>query len=336
MKSRLLDVEDFLKYSAPLIDVRSPSEFKRAHIPGAINLPLLDDEMRHAVGLTYARKGRQEAVREGLRVSANWLPLLSEKLEEVSSLQALRIYCWRGGMRSNAMAFLAGLLGVPSLVLDGGYKAYRRVAHETFQKPWKLVVLGGMTGSGKTDKLKELKAAGQQVLDLEGLASHKGSVFGHLGQGAQPTTEHFENLIFEILRQFDSTRPVWVEDESITVGRCFIPRALFDQMQRAPLLWPEVGRNERARRLALEYGTVAPQELIDAVEKIARRLGLQRASQIKEMIASGALMEAAEYLLDYYDKAYQICINRRAQDLIFRFSDYPDINQMIAWAEQQF
>lgn len=198
----------------------------------------------------------------------------------------------------------------------------------------KLVVLGGMTGSGKTDKLKELKAAGQQVLDLEGLASHKGSVFGHLGQGAQPTTEHFENLIFEILRQFDSTRPVWVEDESITVGRCFIPRALFDQMQRAPLLWPEVGRNERARRLALEYGTVAPQGLIDAVEKIARRLGLQRASQIKEMIASGALMEAAEYLLDYYDKAYQICINRRAQDLIFRFSDYPDINQMITWAEQ--
>lgn len=334
MKSRLLDVDAFLKHAAPLIDVRSPSEFKRAQIPGAINLPLLDDEMRHAVGLTYARKGRQDAVREGLRVTANWLPLLAEKLGEVSSEQALRIYCWRGGMRSNAMAFLAGLLGIPSLVLDGGYKAYRRLAHVTFQKPWKLVVLGGMTGSGKTEKLLELKAAGQQVLDLERLASHKGSVFGHLGQRQQPTTEQFENLIFESLRGFDISRHVWVEDESITVGRCFIPRAFFDQMQRAPLLWPEVDRRERARRLAREYGNFAPQELIDAVDKIAKRLGLQRAAQIKDLIIFGALIDAAENLLDYYDKAYQICIQRRAPGLVFRRSDYPTIHQMLAWAEQ--
>jgi tRNA 2-selenouridine synthase len=208
------------------------------------------------------------------------------------------------------------------------------MAHETFQKPWKLVVLGGMTGSGKTEKLQELRAAGQQVLDLEALASHKGSVFGHLGQEPQPTTEHFENLIFESLRQFDASRPIWVEDESITVGRCFIPRAFFDQMQRAPLLWPEVERRERAQRLVLEYGNVAPQELMDAVDKIARRLGLERAASVKKMIVSGALTDAAENLLDYYDKAYLICIHRRSPGLIYHFSDYPSIQQMIAWAEQ--
>lgn len=334
MKSRLLDVEAFLKYSAPLIDVRSPAEYGRAHIPGAVNLPLLDDAMRHSVGLTYAQKGRSEAVREGFRVTSHGLPLLSEQLEKISAGQPLRMYCWRGGMRSNAMAFLAGLLGIPTLVLNGGYKAYRRLAHETFSKTWKWVVLGGMTGSGKTETLRKLKAAGQQVLDLEALASHRGSVFGHLGQGPQPTTEHFENLIFENLHSFEIARPVWVEDESITIGRCFIPRPLFDQMQRAPLFWPEVGRSERARRLALEYGNVAPQELIDTVDKIARRLGLQRAAQIKDLITFGALTEAAENLLDYYDNAYQICINRRAQGHIFRFLGYPSITQMIAWAER--
>lgn len=333
MKARVAQVSDFLRMDEPMIDVRSPSEFAQGHIPGAVNIPLLDDEMRRNVGIAYVRKGRQEAVREGFRVTQGWLPELSHRLEEVAGKGALRLYCWRGGMRSESMAFLAGLLGIATVVLDGGYKAFRRQAHEYFQRKWRLIVLGGMTGSGKTLLLRQLKEAGHQVLDLEALASHKGSVFGHIGESPQPTTEQFENLIFEQLLNFDPLQPVWVEDESITVGRCFIPKPFFDQMQASPLILLKIDRSTRAARLAEEYGRYEPAELMASVDKIARRLGLEQAARIKALISEGELQEAAISLLNYYDKAYRLCISRRDKNLVHEVEGWPDVSFLVSLGE---
>lgn len=328
MKARVAQVSDFLLMNEPLIDVRSPSEYAQGHIPGAFNIPLLDDEMRRSVGIAYVRKGRQEAVREGFKVTQGWLPELSRQLEDVAGKGALRLYCWRGGMRSESMAFLAGLLGIATIVLDGGYKAFRRQAHAYFQKKWRLVVLGGMTGSGKTLLLRLLKNAGHQVLDLEALASHKGSVFGHIGQNPQPTTEQFENLMFDQLLHFDPLQPVWVEDESITVGRCFIPKPFFEQIQKAPLILLKIDQSTRAKRLAEEYGQHEPGELMASVDKIARRLGLERAARIKTLISEGALEEAAISLLEYYDRAYSLCISRRERSLVHVLEGWPDVSSL--------
>ncbi|MGC8866453.1 MAG: tRNA 2-selenouridine(34) synthase MnmH [Bacteroidales bacterium] len=334
MKTRVAPLGDFLFMEKPLIDVRSPSEFARGHIPGAINIPLLDDEMRRRVGITYAQRGRQEAVREGFRVTARWLPELSHQLGKWSGYGGLRVYCWRGGMRSESMAFLAGMLGISSVVLEGGYKAFRRQAHAYFEKKWRLVVLGGMTGSGKSLLLRQLKHIGYQVLDLEALASHKGSVFGHIGQDPQPTTEQFENLVFDQLLHFDPMQPVWVEDESITVGRCFIPRLFFDQMQKAPLILINVDQDTRANRLAEEYGQHGPEELLASVDKLSRRLGLERAARIKALIGKGELREAAASLLDYYDKAYNLCISRRDKSFVHVVEGWPDVSSLGAMGLQ--
>ncbi len=328
MKTQIIGVTEFLNRCDPLLDARSPSEYAQGHIPHAVNLPILDDAMRKRVGITYAQQGRQAAVREGFRVTSSWLPELSLQIEALAIHRCIRVYCWRGGMRSAALAFLADLLGMDSLLLEGGYKFYRRLAHSYFTKPWKLIVLGGMTGSGKTELLHLLRVAGQQVLDLESLAAHKGSVFGHLGQSPQPSTEYFENLIFEQLYGFNPEQVVWVEDESITLGRCFIPRPFFEQMQKAPLVWIERDRESRAKRLTEEYKGHDKNELMTSVDKIARRLGLQKAAQIKQLIAEESFADAALLLLDYYDKTYSLCVSKRDFNKIFRITAPIDVDEL--------
>lgn len=297
----------FLAANGPLLDVRSPAEFAQGHIPGAINLPLFDDAERAEVGTIYKQQGREAAVRRGLALVGPRLEALAARLAEsaqASPGQPLRLHCWRGGMRSDSVAWLAGRLGLPTLLLQGGYKAYRQWVLARFERPWPLRLLGGRTGTGKTELLLALRERGVAVLDLEGLAHHRGSSFGGLGLPPQPSSEHYENRLAAGLQALEGAGEIWLEAESAQVGRCRIPRGLWTQMQAAPVLELRRPLEWRLQQLVAVYGIQAPAELTAATERIARRLGPQRTRQALEAIARADWAEACRQMLDYYDRCY--------------------------------
>ena len=302
-----LPCDAFLAANGPLLDVRSPAEFAQGHIPGAINLPLFDDAERAEIGTLYKQRGREAAVLRGLALVGPRLEALATGLAEQAATspgQPLRLQCWRGGMRSDSVAWLAGRLGLPTLLLQGGYKAYRQWVLARFERPWPLRLLGGRTGTGKTELLLALRDRGVAVLDLEGLAHHRGSSFGGLGLPPQPSSEHYENLLAAGLQALEGAGEIWLEAESAQVGRCRIPRGLWAQMQAAPVLELRRPLEWRVRQLVAVYGIQAPAGLTAATERIARRLGPQRTRQALEAIARGDWAEACCQMLDYYDRCY--------------------------------
>ncbi len=304
----VIGLESFRSAEGTMVDVRTPSEFRQGHWPGAINIPLFSDEQRHQVGLTYKQQGRLEAIELGLQLCGPSLSQLSAALRDAAggTSEPLRIYCWRGGMRSNSMAWLAGLSDHPVTVLEGGYKRYRRWALEQFELPWPLRVLGGRTGTGKTDLLLQLEREGVGVVDLEGLAHHRGSSFGNLGLPEQPSSEHYENKLAECLHGLNIRQApeIWLEAESIQVGRCRIPTGLFNQMQAAPVLEIQRSDQERVDRLVQVYGCHEQQDLREATERIRKRLGPQRTQIALEAIDQKNWAVACQAMLDYYDRCY--------------------------------
>ncbi len=289
-----------------VIDVRSPSEYAKGHWPGSINCPLFSDAERAEVGTTYKQSGRREAVQLGLALTGPKLSALASALERMGGDGPLKIYCWRGGMRSASIAWLADLLDLEPLILEGGYKAYRRWVLEQFERPWPLTLLGGRTGTGKTDLLLALRQRGVAVVDLEGLANHRGSSFGGLGRPPQPSTEHYENLLAEDLdrlRQRAATS-IWLEAESVQVGCCRIPNALFRQMKQAPVVEIRRELEERVQQLVAVYGPQGGDALAAATDRISRRLGPQRTKQALEAIAAEDWATACRATLDYYDRCY--------------------------------
>jgi tRNA 2-selenouridine synthase len=302
-----LPCDAFLAAAGPLLDVRSPAEFIQGHIPGAINLPLFDDPERAEIGTLYKQRGREAAVMRGLALVGPRLEALATGLAERAASspgQPLRLQCWRGGMRSDSVAWLAGRLGLPTLLLQGGYKAYRQWVLARFERPWPLRLLGGRTGTGKTELLLALRERGVAVLDLEGLAHHRGSSFGGLGLPPQPSSEHYENRLAAGLQALEGAGEIWLEAESAQVGRCRIPRGLWAQMQAAPVLELRRPLEWRVRQLVAVYGIQAPAELTAATERIGRRLGPQRTRQALEAIARCDWAEACRQMLDYYDRCY--------------------------------
>ena len=300
-----LPCDRFLKADGPVLDVRSPGEFARGHIPGAHNLPLFSDEERSEVGIMYKHQGRRAAVRHGLELVGPRLATLAEQAAALAEADAsLRLHCWRGGLRSSSTAWLLETYDLPCTLLDGGYKGFRRWLRQALAQPRPVVLLGGHTGSGKTDVLHALRVAGGQVLDLEGLAHHRGSSFGGLGQPRQPTTEQFENGIAMALQAVSPHRVLWIEAESVQVGCCRIPPELFHQMQRAPLVALQRPDHERLDHLLATYGPMPRQELMEATRRIGKRLGQQRTQQAVEAIAAGNLRLACQVILNYYDRTY--------------------------------
>jgi tRNA 2-selenouridine synthase len=299
-----LTIEPFLAGQGPLIDVRSPAEFEQGHIPGSHNLPLFSDSERAEIGTLYNRQGRQAAVQLGLARVGPRLADLGETLLGLHRGTGLRIHCWRGGMRSASLAWLAETLNLPVLLLEGGYKAYRQWVLARFERPWPLRLLAGRTGTGKTDLLLELARRGVAVVDLEGLAHHRGSSFGGLGLPAQPSTEHYENRLAEALQRLGEAREIWLEAESVQVGRCRIPGGLWRQMQGAPRLELRRPLEERVRRLVAVYGVQNGAELAEATNRIARRLGPARTKAALEAIAAADWAAACRQMLDYYDRCY--------------------------------
>ena len=290
--SSALPVEEFLRRGGllpaadgglrerrvPILDVRAPCEFASGHVPGAISVPLFSDEERAEVGTLYKRAGHDEAVERGLEIvtAKGWEALLSSA-PQVAEGDDVLVYCFRGGMRSGSVAHLLSQAPLRVHTLDGGYKRFRHWAMDSWEacdRP--VTIVGGPTGSGKTDVLWPLRdALGAQVLDLEGEANHRGSIFGALGRPAQPTNEHYENVLALQWRQFAPHRTVFIEDESHNVGRCGVPRGLWARMRAADaqVLRLDVPHEARVAKLVQEYGVYEPHLIADCVRGLHKRLG---------------------------------------------------------------
>ena len=325
--AKTLKISEFLPLTdtIPLVDVRSPAEYEHAHIPGAVNIPLFNNEERAVVGINYKKDGKETAVIRGLEIVGPKLASFVKQAKRLAPDKKILVHCWRGGMRSGSIAWLFETAGFEVYILEGGYKAYRHHIRAEFDKAKKLIVLGGYTGSGKTEVLKEIEQLGEQFLDLEGIAHHKGSAFGAIGQLPQPTTEQFENDLADAWRKFDFEKTIWLEDESRQVGRCTIPENLFEKMRTTTLVKIIVPKKVREKRLVIEYGIFDKQPLKQSIERIERRLGGLRTQQSLEALENGDLAKVAEITLEYYDKAYLHGNTKRAKENIFEI-DIEDDN----------
>jgi len=301
-----LNIATFLKKAAslPIIDVRSPGEYQHGHIPGSFNIPLFDNEQRAQIGTKYVQQGRNDAILVGLKIVGPKMTTLVNQARQIAKDHQVLVHCWRGGMRSESFAWLLNTADIRALTLEKGYKHYRNFVLKSFEKPAKLILLGGETGSGKTDILKELAQQGEQVIDLEHLARHKGSAFGGIGQEGQPTAEQFENELAKVWNQMDFSKRIWIEDESHGIGRITIPQPLWQQMKAAPIIRLRIPKSERIKRLVREYGAFDKKDLTTAIKKIQKRLGGLRTDQALEALKATKLEVVADITLTYYDRAY--------------------------------
>ena len=321
---RALPVDEWIAGTTPIIDVRSPGEFQRGRIPGACNLPLFTDEERAVVGTLYKQEGRDRAVIEGLRAVGPKLAWFVEEAQRVAPDGRVRMHCWRGGERSGSMGWLldkAGFADVCTLKL--GYKGFRNRVQLDLKGTYDLRVLGGYTGTGKTGTLRHLRELGQQVIDLEALASHKGSAFGSLGEKPQPTTEQFENLLWEALRGIDPARPLWIEDESLMIGRVHIPPAFHAAMREAILYFVDLPQTARIEQLVELYGAYPKELLAEAIKRIAKRLGPQHCKSALEALELDELDRVAAITLRYYDKAYLHGVSSRDPEQVIHLPIAP-------------
>ncbi|MBC7860945.1 MAG: tRNA 2-selenouridine(34) synthase MnmH, partial [Burkholderiaceae bacterium] len=315
----LLSFEDVLSrldgFDA-IIDARTPAEFALDHLPGAINCPVLDDAQRIEVGTLYKQVNAFEAKKVGAAMVAKNIAHHIETLwrDKPRDWHPL-IYCWRGGNRSGAMAHILAKIGWPAIQLDGGYKAYRNyVSQALAQEPAvQFKVICGTTGSGKSRLLEVLHGIGAQVLDLEQLAAHRGSVLGNLPSQPQPTQKAFESAIWQRLRHFDTSRPVFIESESKKVGNLRVPDALMEKMRASPCIALELSRPNRVRLLMEDYEHFAlnPATLNTQLDCLLSLHGREKIGRWHDMANSGRMPELVEELLvDHYDPAYLRSIDR--------------------------
>jgi tRNA 2-selenouridine synthase len=313
-----LNISDFLKKAStiPVIDVRSPSEFLNGHVPEAINIPLFNDKEREAVGIKYKKEGRGRAILKGLELTGPSMYLKLEKALKLAKESRLLVHCWRGGMRSEAMAWLFSLGGIETQILEGGYKSYRHFVLDGLSEKRNYIVLGGLTGSGKTEILRFMKNTGNQVIDLEGIACHKGSAFGSLGQPGQPTSEHFSNLLFHELGKTDRSRPVWLEDESKNIGTVYMPDQFFFNLRESPVIALIMDVKTRIPRLLKEYSAYPKEELISSINRISKRLGGDSTAEAIREVEESNFSRAIEITLNYYDKTYLFGLKRKNGEMI--------------------
>jgi tRNA 2-selenouridine synthase len=299
-----------------IIDARSESEFALDHIPGAINCPVLNDAERILVGTMYKQVGSFEAKRlGGPLVAKNIAHAIETRFADKPRDWKPLVYCWRGGNRSGSMALIFAKVGWPVVQLDGGYKAFRAHVAEALAQPCNLDfrVVCGTTGSGKSRLLQVLHGIGAQVLDLEQLAAHRGSVLGHLPNEPQPSQKAFETRIWELLRHFDPARPVFVEAESKKVGNLRVPDAVMERMRAAPCIALRLARQDRVRLLMEDYEHFAadPAALNAQLDHLVQLHGHATIDAWHAMANQGRMPELVDQLLvQHYDPAYVRSIDR--------------------------
>ena len=313
---KYIDIEEFLKLekeNIPIIDVRSSAEYNHAHIPNAHNVYLFNDEERKEIGTIYKQIGRDEAVLKGLEFIAprmtNILKSIDEITKNYNNSNKILMHCFRGGMRSESVAWLCSNYKYDVYVLKGGYKSYRRYVLDSFNKNYKIYLLTGKTGSGKTLILNKLKEFGYNIIDLEYLAKHKGSAFGGINEGEQPTQEQFENYLSNELCKCDNDKALWLEDESYLIGKIAIPKPLFNTMKEPQkIIYLNVSKENRSKYITEIYGKYDINDLEKSILKIKNRLGGERMKEALEFLHNGKIYECVLTLLYYYDKAYKLNI----------------------------
>ena len=316
MYPKRVELEKFRKLKGPLIDVRSPGEYYKGNMPNSINIPLFDNEDRSIVGTVYKKYGREKAVIKGLELITDKIENIlnnifetlnaykSKNHEVISGEIAVKIYCSRGGMRSQSISWLLEKYNQRSIRLKNGYKGYRKWTLERFKQEWEMVLIGGKTGTGKTNLLKLLDKNNYQIIDLEGLACHRGSTFGGLGMNEQPSNEQFENKIAEKLKGFKNNNKIFVEAESANIGKCKIPHEFFTQMKTAERIEIKKSESNRLKELINTYSIFDEEDLIEAVLRINKRLGPQRTKIAIESIKKKDWETVCRAVLEYYDKCY--------------------------------
>lgn len=312
MAATRIDINAFIELSAahPVLDVRSPGENKHAHFPGAYSLPLFTDEERKVVGTTYKQNSREAAIKIGLDYFGPKMRKMVEKvealLEKYPGSRTVLVYCWRGGMRSGAVSWLLDLYGFKVYTLVGGYKKYRNHVLDSFKEPYHFRILGGFTGSGKTELLHSLRQRGETIIDLEGIAQHKGSAFGNIGMPEQPTQEMFENLLYNELRKtrVAGASHIWLEDESQRIGLVNLPAEIWKNMRQSPIYFLDIPFEERLKHITEEYGRLDKEKLLGAIGRIREKLGGLNAKNASQLLEEGNTLESFRILLKYYDKFY--------------------------------
>lgn len=318
MTSKALSIIQFLNNSSNelIIDVRAPIEFEKGHITNAINIPLFEDVERAEIGTLYKQQGKEIAVNRGLEIVSPKLVPFVNQVKSLTKNKKVFIYCFRGGMRSNSFAWLMNISGLDATILEGGYKNYRNHVLNYFEQEKKLVIIGGMTGSGKTDLLKKLVKLDFQIIDLEKLANHKGSAFGSINEEKQKPQQIFENNLFHQLRLLDPKKLILIEDESQTIGYNKIPHAFWLQMKKAPIIKLDIPFELRVQKLVQDYTTTNIDALKICVKKIEQNLGIQNASLCLKYLDENNLTDVARLTLKYYDKAYSYTYNKKNTQLI--------------------
>lgn len=304
------------------IDVRSEGEFAESHIPGAVNIPIFSDEERAQVGTMYKQIGKEEAKELGLRIASAKLPGLVQAVREAAADRQPVVYCWRGGMRSKSVATVLDMLGMPVHRLEGGYRGYResvkqRLAHFSLQA--KCVVIHGMTGVGKTELLRLLAEDGEPVVDLEGMAGHKGSAFGSIGETPR-NQRMFESLLLQRLEEWEASPYLIIEAESKRIGRVNMPEFLLEAKEAGLHILLKAPLAVRVQRTLAQYIVDDPEfkeKVTGALRSIEKKLSPADRDFGWEAIADGRYEDLTEMLLvKYYDPRYRYTMERYAKDFI--------------------
>lgn len=316
-----ISVETFVALAKyfPVIDVRSEAEFDHAHIPGAWNLPLFSNEERKIVGTIYKQTSREDAIKKGLEFFGpkmkEMILFVEDKMKAFNPPnKTILVHCWRGGMRSAGVAWLLDLYGFKVYTLAGGYKAYRNWVLKKMESRPTLKILGGYTGSGKTIVLDALKKLNQVVIDLEGLAGHRGSAFGNIGLPKQPSQEMFENKLAVELDSANTNNDggsIWLEDESQRIGTVNIPQSFWLHMRKSDIHFIEIPFEQRLDYLVETYGKLEISELKSATERIQKKLGGLETKTALAFLEENNIRGAFSILLKYYDKLYSKGLENR-------------------------
>ncbi len=303
---------------APLIDTRTPEEFAEATIPGAVNVPLFSNEERARVGRVYHREGAATARLLSVDLVAPRIPALVRDVMRYcgDDRTSAIVFCWRGGERSRAVATFLRLAGIPARQLEGGHKAFRAHVRQFYEKrQWgRLLVLRGLTGVGKTRFLLKLRECGHPVIDLEGLANHRGSAFGALGCAPQPSQKMFEALLWDELRHIGLSQYALAEGESRNIGKCRLPAEVYASLQEETSLWLHASAEMRVKRLLEDYPAVEQcrEQFRGPIQALRRRLGGERVERLLALLDRGDWESLAhDLMLYYYDPLYRHTLPQR-------------------------
>lgn len=292
-----------------LIDVRTPLEFEEDHIPGAHNVPLLSNEERVEVGTIYKQVGPIEARRRGLELTCSRFYDMVSQIVSLAVGRPIVVYCWRGGLRSASVAMLVETCGTQARQLVGGYKAFRSYVADYFEQcafTSPLVVLHGMTGTGKTTFINGLDPSKWSTIDLEGIACHRGSAFGALGLEQKYTQKHFETTLWDAFRKLPSDRLIVLEGESQRIGKYSLPGCLYQKMSESCRVWCHASIATRIERLVLEYARLEfRSEMLAALDRIRKKMSGTRYAELKSSLEDWDVAGVARGLIEgYYDKMY--------------------------------